>query len=151
MSETNPIRVFVAHAFQEHEEYARVFEYLESREKFYYQNCSDPDPSLAAGGQEAVQEAIRQQIRAAEAVLFPVGVHAQNPRLVDFQLKVAQAFDKPIIAIKSHGGTQALPRDALLAATEIVDWNNRLITDAARRHGRGEDIPKWDVIEFDPD
>jgi len=64
---------------------------------------------------------------------------------------VAQAFKKPIIAIKSHGGTQALPRDALAAAVEIVDWNDRLITEALRRHGRGENIPKWDVIDFDPD
>jgi hypothetical protein len=151
MSERNPIRVFVTHAFQEHEEYIRVFEYLESRDKFYYFNCSNLDASLAAGGQEAVQEAIRQQIKTAEAVLFPVGVHAQNPRLIDFELKVAQAFGKPVIAIKSHGGTQSLPRDALLAAIETVDWDNRLITDALRRHGRGENIPKWDVIEFDPD
>jgi hypothetical protein len=151
MSERNPIRIFVTHAFQEHEEYVRVFEYLESRNKFYYVNCSNLDANFATGGQEAVQEAIRQQVKAAEAVLFPVGIYALNPRLIDFELKVAQAFNKPIIAIKSHGGAQSLPREALLAATEIVDWNNRLITDSLRRHGRGEDIPKWDVIEFDPD
>jgi MTH538 TIR-like domain (DUF1863) len=151
MSEKSPLRIFVTHAFQEHEEYLRVFEYLESRDKFFYFNCSNPDPSLATGGEQAVQECLRSQIKSAEAVVFPVGLHAQNPRLIDFELNVAQAYKIPIIAIKSHGGTQSLPRNALLAATETVDWNDRLITDALRRHGRGEDIPKWDVIEFDPD
>lgn len=151
MSESKPIRIFVTHAFQEHELYARVFEYLESRDKFYYFNCSNLDAPPAAGGQDALHESVRSQIRDAEAVLFPVEIHAQNPRLIDFELMVAQAFKKPIIAIKSHGGTQALPRDALAAAVEIVNWNDRLITEALRRHGRGENIPKWDVIEFDPD
>jgi len=151
MSESKPIRIFVTHAFQEHELYARVFEYLESRDKFYYFNCSNLDAPPAAGGQDALHESIRSQIRDAEAVLFPVEIHAQNPRLIDFELMVAQAFKKPIIAIKSHGGTQALPRDALAATVEIVDWNDRLITEALRRHGRGENIPKWDVIDFDPD
>lgn len=151
MSESKPIRIFVTHAFQEHELYARVFEYLESRDKFYYINCSRLDAPSAAGGQDALHESIRSQIRDAEAVLFPVEIHAQNPQLIDFELMVAQAFKKPIIAIKSHGGTQALPRNALATAVEIIDWNNRLITEALRRHGRGENIPKWDVIEFDPD
>jgi hypothetical protein len=151
MSESKPIRIFVTHAFQEHELYARVFEYLESRDKFYYFNCSNLDGPPAVGGQDALHEAIRSQIRNAEAVLFPVEIHSQNPRLIDFELMVAQAFKKPIIAIKSHGGTQALPRDALATAAEIVDWNDRLITEALRRHGRGENIPKWDVIDFDPE
>jgi len=151
MSELNPIRIFVTHAFQEHEFYTRVFEYLESRANFYYLNCSDLAASPAGGGEDALHEAIRKQIGDAEAVLFPVEIHAQNPRLIDFELTVAQAFKKPVIAIKSHGGTQSIPRDALAAAVEIVDWNDRLITEALRRHGRGENVPKWDVIDFDPD
>ena len=151
MSEKNPYKIFVTHAFQEHEEYARVFEFLESRPNFFYINYSDPDGKPEFGGEEGIQEAIRNQIRPVEAVLFPVGVHAQNPRLVEFELNVAQAFDKPVIAIKAHGGTMTLPRDALEAARETVDWNDRAITEAVRRWGRGEDTAQWDVIEFDMD
>jgi len=151
MSEKDPYKIFVTHAFQEHEEYARVFEFLESRDKFFYMNYSDPGGKPEFGGQEGMHEAIRTQIRPVEAVLFPVGVFAQDPRLIEFELNVAQAFEKPIIAIKSHGGTQALPRDALAAAKETVDWNDRMITDAVRRWGRGEDTAMWDVIEFDMD
>ena len=151
MSEKDPIRIFVTHAFQEHEDYARVFEYLEARDKFFYVNYSDPDGKPEHGGQEGVQDAIRKQIRSVEVVLFPVGIYTQDPRTIEFELKVAQAFDKPVIDIQALGLTQTLPQDVMAAATETVEWNDRAITDAIKRLARGEDTAKWDVIEFDPD
>lgn len=151
MSQEDPYKIFVTHTFQEHEEYAQVFEYLEARDNFFYQNFSDPEVRLEGGGEEALQELIRQQIRPVEIVLFPAGIYGQNPRLIDFQLKVAQAFKKPIVTIKSFGGTQVLPRETEEVATDTIEWNDRVITDAIRRIGRGEDTAMWDVIEFDPD
>lgn len=151
MSEKNPIKIFVTHAFQEHEEYARVFEYLEARDNFFYVNYSDPEDKPEHGGQEGLQEAIRNQIRHVEVVLFPVGIYSQDPRLIEFELKVAQAFNKPVIAIQAFGLTQSVPKDAMVAAVETVEWNDRAITDALRQFGRGENTAKWDVIEFDPD
>lgn len=141
----------MTHTFQEHEEYSRVFEFLESRDNFFYVNCSDPDGKPEFGGEEGAQEAIRNQIKLAEAVLFPIGIHAQNPQQINFELNVAQAFKKPVIAIQAYGGTQSLPRDAMAAAAETVPWDARQIIDAIKRHGRGEEIAKWDVIDFDPD
>jgi hypothetical protein len=151
MSEKQPYKIFVTHAFQPHEEYSRVFEFLESRDNFFYLNFSDPEGKPEFGGEEGLQEAIRNQIRHVEAVLFPVGLHAQEPKLIDFELDVAKAFNKPIIAIQAFGGTQALPRQALEKAVESVAWDARLMIEAIRRHGRNEEIAKWDVIEFDPD
>lgn len=151
MSEKNPIKIFVTHAFQEHEEYSRVFEYLEARDNFFYVNYSDPDGKPEHGGQEGLHEVIRNQIKHVEAVLFPVGIYSQDPRLIEFELKVAQAFNKPVIAIQAFGRTQSVPKDAMVAAVETVEWNDRAITDALRQFGRGENTAKWDVIEFDPD
>jgi hypothetical protein len=150
MSAKEPLRIFVTHAYQEHEEYARVYEYLESRDNFYYINCSDPENIPAGGEQEAVQEHIRKQIEPSEVVIFPVGVHAQDPELLKFQLMVAQVFKKPILAIKSFGDTMMIPREALEAADEIVEWNDRLITDTAKRLARGGG-EEWDTIEFNVD
>jgi len=151
MSEKDPYKIFVTHAFQEHEEYSRVFEYLEAKDNFFYLNSSDPDGKPEHGGEEGLKEAIRKQIEPAEVVLFPVGVHAQDPKVVEFELSVAKVLKKPIVAIKAHGGTQSLPQKAMEAAVESVEWNNRQMIDAVRHHGRGEDVGKWDVIEFDPD
>jgi hypothetical protein len=151
MSEKEPIRLFVTHAFREHEEYARVFEYLESRDNFFYVNSSTPEDKPDAGDSEAIQESIRRQIKPVEVVLFPVAVANEDPALIDFELKVAQAFKKPILAIKSYGETQNLSSELLAAATEVVEWDGRAITEAAGRLARGGDKQPWDVIEFDMD
>jgi hypothetical protein len=151
MSEKDPIRLFVTHTFQEHEDYARVFEYLESRDNFFYVNYSDPHNKLEQGGQDALQEAIRQQVKLVEVVIFPVGMHSDNPQLIEFELQVAQAFDKPILAIMSFGGTQTISTELLARANETVEWNDHVIAEAVRRLARGEDTAKWDVIEFDMD
>ena len=149
MSEKDPIRLFVTHAFQEHEEYARIFEYLESRDNFFYNNYSDPEFDLGPGGQEAIQEEIRRQIKQVEVVLFPLGVHAAEPQLIGFELQVAQAFKKPIIAIQAFGGTTNIPKQALEAADVVVGWDARIIVDNIRQFARGIDKSQLDVIEFD--
>ncbi len=151
MSEKDPIRLFVTHTFQEHEDYARVFEYLESRDNFFYVNYSDPYNKPEQGGQAALQEAIRQQVKLVEVVIFPVGMHSVNPQLIEFELQVAQAFDKPILAIMSFGGTLTIPTEVLARANETVEWNDHVIAETVRRLARGEDKAKWDVIEFDMD
>jgi hypothetical protein len=149
MSEKDPIRLFVTHAFQEHEEYARIFEYLESRDNFFYNNYSDPEFDPGPGGQEAIQEEVRRQIKQAEVVLFPLGVHAVKPQLIDFELQVAQAFKKPIIAIQAFGGTVNVPKQVLEAADVVVGWDDRIIIDNIRQLARGIDKSQLDVIEFD--
>ena len=151
MSEKDPIRIFVMHCFEEHEEYSRVFEYLESRDNFYYFNYSDPDAQPEGPGPEAEQEAIRQQLKNAEIAIFPVGMHASNPKLVDFEIRCAQAFGKPILAIKAFGGTLTVAAAVLEQADEVVEWNDRVIADAIRRLARNEGGGQWDVIEFDMD
>ena len=90
-------------------------------------------------------------MKPAEILLFPFGVHASNPQLIDFELLVAQARKIAVLGIKSFGGTQLVSDAATEACTEVVEWNDRLITDAVRRLTRGEDTATWDVIEFDMD
>lgn len=151
MSAKNPFRLFIAHAFREHTEYSRVIEYLESRDNFYYVNYSNPAALEPGSPPEALQEEIRSQIRNVEAVIAPSGMFADKSGLIDFELKVAQAFDKPIVLIQAFGGTISLPKWALEAAAEVVEWNERAIIDALKRTARGEDTAKWDVIDFDPE
>lgn len=151
MSEKNPFRVFVAHEFRENAEYQRVFEYLESRDNFFYLNYSDPEAQEANATPDLLQEAIREQIKNAEVVIVPAGMLGGGAGLVDFEMKVAQAFDLPIVLIQPFGATMSIPKDALEVAAEIVEWDERQIIDAIRRAARGEDTAKWDVIEFDMD
>jgi len=151
MSEQDPFRVFVAHEFTDNAEYSRVFEYLESRDKFFYLNQSQPDALEEGSGAAAMQDAVRQQMENAEVLVVAAGMLHATPGLVDFQIKVAQAFKIPLVLIQPFGQTISIPKEALEAAAEVVEWNDRAIVDAIRKAARGEDTAKWDVIEFDMD
>jgi hypothetical protein len=151
VSEKDPIRIFVTHLFKKDIDYLRVFEYLESRDNFFYLNSSNPDHMPAAGGLEAAQEEIRKQIEPAEAIVMPVAHFEENPELIGFQMDVAQAAGKPIIAIQSFGGTVAIQKEVIDRAADIVEWNDRSITDAIRRIARNENTTMWEVVDFDMD
>ncbi|RMF99269.1 MAG: hypothetical protein D6727_00290 [Gammaproteobacteria bacterium] len=150
MSEKDPIRIFVAHLFDEDADYSRLFEYLESRDNFFYVNTSRPD-DMPAGGGEAIRDTLRKQINAAEIVIVPVATHNRNPELVDFQMDLAESLNKPLLGIRSFGGTVMLSKELLQRCADVVEWNDRVITDAIRKLARNEDTSQWEVIDFDPD
>jgi hypothetical protein len=56
VTQANPVRVYVAHLWAEDDDYLRVFEYLESADKFYYANRSAPD-RLPEGDKEGLRQA----------------------------------------------------------------------------------------------
>jgi hypothetical protein len=69
MSQRDPIRVFVTHAWEQSDDYLRVFEFLESARNFYYRNCSNPDQHPVDKSVEGLREELRQQIAPAEVVV----------------------------------------------------------------------------------
>ncbi len=147
MSDPGPIRVFVSHLFEKHPDYLRVFEYLESRDKFLYLNVSNPDQS-PGGGKEGLKDELRTQIKASEVLVLPVSIYDLNRDLVTFQMDCAGAFNKPIIGIKSFGATVVIHKIVLDRAADIVDWDARTLVDAIRQHARHEKTARWDIVEF---
>jgi hypothetical protein len=147
MSQENPIRVFVTHAWQDNDDYLRVFEYLESARNFFYRNTSTPD-RVPPSDREAQREDLRRQIAEAEVVVGLPGLYAQHRDLVTFQLLYAQASDKPVVLLKYFGSQAHVPKPLIEHATEVIDWDERALVDALRRQARHEDTTRWDVIEF---
>lgn len=148
MSENNPIRVFVSHLFREDAEYLRVFEFLESMDRFFYLNTSKPEEMPQSGGLDAIKDIFIAQIKASEAIIVLPEHFADNADLVSFQLDVADANRRPIIVMKPFGGTQEMPPLLAQRAAETIEWNEREIADALKRQARHEDTSKWDVIDF---
>lgn len=148
MSEDNPIRMFVTHNFVEDDDYLRVFEFLESVDRFFYLNCSKPENVPSAGGLEAIKEELISQIKPCEAVVVLATHFIQNADLVSFQMDVAAANEKPMIAIRPFGGLLETPEALVKRVKEHIDWNEREIADALRRQARLEDTARWDVIDF---
>ncbi len=148
MSEKNPFRIFVSHAFAEDEDYARVFEYFESRDRFFYQNCSNPDNVPAGGGMEGLKEELLKQIKAAEVMVLPVAMHRKHTTLINYQMDAAKANQVPILGIKEFGGNAVDPPEVEKFAEQIVEWNDRIIAEAILLLARQEETVQWDVVEF---
>lgn len=148
MSEKNPIRVFVTHTFDEGDDYLRVFEFLESDDRFYYLNVSKPENIPAEGGLESIKDEFIAQIKASEVVVVLPAAYEQKSDLVVYMMDVADANDIGMIAIRPFGGMSETPTEIVDRMKEHIDWNAREIVDAIRRVARGEDTARWEVIDF---
>jgi hypothetical protein len=148
MSEKNPIRLYVTHAFASQPDYHRVFEYLEALPNFFYRNCSVPDHPPASGGKEALKEEYRTQLKTAEVVIVLSSLYVENEYWTTYQMDAAQASNLPLVAIEPFGGSLKVPAEVAKRAAEIVGWNERNIVDAVRRQARKEDTARWETIEF---
>ena len=147
MSEKDPIRVFATHCFDENDDYLRVFEFLESVDRFYYLNVSKPDNVPAAGGAQAIRDELIAQITQAETVLLLASVYEQQPDLVRIMMDIAKANKIKMIGIRPYGA-QDTPEEIVERAVEVIEWNDREMVDAIKRHARGEETARWEVIDF---
>lgn len=148
MSEKNPIRIYVTHNFKENVDYLRVFEFLESMERFFYVNCSKPENAPEGGGMEAIKDEWIAQIKECEAVVVLATLYEDIRDLVSYQMDVAEANDKPMIAIRPFGGVTHTSPELIERVAEHIEWNEREIVDALKRQARSEDTARWDVIDF---
>jgi hypothetical protein len=147
VSEENPIRVFVTHAFSESDDYLRIFEFLECVDRFYYINVSKPE-NAPSGGMEEVKDELIQEIKESEAVFLVPALYEAQPELVTFMMDVADANNKPMIVIRSFGSITETPAELVDRSKEHLEWNAREMVDALRRQARHEDTARWEVVEF---
>lgn len=148
MSEDNPIRVFVTHAFDESDDYLRIFEFLECVDRFYYLNVSKPEDAPQTGGMDEVKDILIQQIKACEAVLVLPSLYATQADLVNFMMDGADAAGKPMIVIRPFGGVMETPQALIDRCREHIEWNAREMVDALKRQARHEDTNRWETIDF---
>jgi len=148
MSQANPVRLFVTHAWQNSDDYLRVFEYLESARSFFYKNYSTPDKPPKSTDREALREDLRLQITPVEAVVALSSLYATQPDLLTFQLLFAKARQTPVVLLKPFGSGTEAPKAILDLTDEVVAWDERALVDAIRRQARHEETTRWDIIEF---
>jgi hypothetical protein len=143
----NPIRLFVTHFWEENDDYARVFEYLEAPGTFYYTNTSQPHAKRPLD-KESQREDLRRQIAPCEVVIALPAAYRASPEMVLFQMTFAKAADRPIVAMENFGSTEALPKAFKDLADEVSAWNERSLIDALKRQARHQESTRWDTIEF---
>jgi hypothetical protein len=143
----NPIRLFVTHAWEENDDYARVFEYLEAPGNFYYQTTSQPHAKRPID-KESQREDLRRQIAPSEVVVVLPAAYRVAPELVLFQMTFAKAADRPVVAMENFGSTEPLAKAIKDLADEVSAWNERSLIDALKRQARHQETTRWDTIEF---
>jgi len=148
VSENNPINVFASHTFSENYDYLRLFEFLESVDRFYYINVSKPENIPQTGGLQAIKDELIEQIKASEAVFILSSVYEERKDIATFIMDVAEANDKNMIAIRPFGGLSETPPEMIERCQEHIEWNDREMADALRRQARGEDTERWEVLDF---
>lgn len=148
MSEKNPIAVFATHAFEESDDYLRLFEFLESVDRFYYVNVSKPENIPTTGGLQAIKDELIEQIKASEAIFVLSSLYEDKRDLVQFMMTVAEANQKGLVAVRPFGGLAETPAEIVERCAEVVEWNDRDFADALRRQARGEDTARWEVLDF---
>jgi hypothetical protein len=147
MSQNNPIRLFITHAWETSDEYLRVFEYLESARNFFYTNLSGPDKA-PSGGKEADREELRRQIAQAECIIGFPSLYRTHSELFMFQLTFAKASDKPVVLMRPFGANVVIPKEVVSLSDQVVDWDGRALVDAVKAQARHEESNRWDTIEF---
>ena len=148
VSESNPITVFASHVFEESDDYLRVFEFLESLDRFYYINVSKPENIPGTGGLQAIKDELIEQIKASEAIFVLSSTYEQRPDIVKFIMGIAEANNKGMIAIRPFGGVAETPDELLERCQEHIEWNDREMADALLRQARGEETARWEVLDF---
>jgi len=148
LSENNPIRVFVTHVFEESDDYLRVFEFLESVDRFYYINVSKPENIPTERGVEGIKTELIQQIKAAEVLVVTANIYDKEKEMVCYMMDVAEANNIKMIAIRPFGGMTETAPSIVERVSEHLEWNAREMADAISRQGHGEDTARWEVIDF---
>lgn len=150
MTQHDPIRLFVAHAWVESEDYHRVFEYLESSGKFYYRNTARTD-GRPAGGIESERAALRQQIAPAEIIIAPTSLYRRDAELLLFQLEHARQNNKPVLLVKPFGVNSVVPTPVMALGDRIAEWNERELIASIKQLARQESQDRYDTIDFSAD
>ena len=149
MSENNPIRLYAVHGWHRDEDYARLFEFIESADNFFYRLMLDPDRHSPEGdGVAARRTLIGEALKETECVVCPAGTWERFNDWARYAIDSARALDLPIVAVEHFGPKNMDPRLKGYAA-EVVGWDSRSIVDAIRRQARQEDTSRFDTIEFD--
>ena len=124
--------LFISHAWQYDEDYYRLIGLLDKANYFSWRNYSVPqhDP-LDANNTPRLAESLQRQIRPTNAVLIISGMYVQYRTWIQYEIEVAQSYNKPIIGIEPWG-SQRIPTEVQTAAVTMVGWRTASIVTAIR-------------------
>jgi hypothetical protein len=126
--------LFISHCWSYDEDYVRLCKLLDKAEGFQWKNYSvSADDPLAGGSRKKLAEEIDRQIRLASAVLVISGIYVSYREWIQFEIDLADRYNKPLVGIVPWGNTN-IPDGVRNSAWEIVNWSTSSIIDAIVRN-----------------
>ncbi len=150
MSEDKPIRIYATHLWELDDDYLRLFDYLGDIDQFYYVNVSQPEAAPEDADPLAAREILRKQIEDSEVVVVLSQHHYADPALIELQMSTANRHGKPLLAIEPFG-PDPVPEQVKEMSDQVVEWYARKIVDGIKALARGEDVHRFDTIDWPGD
>ncbi len=133
---THQIHIFISHSWSYSEHYETLAEWVFTRRWSVGQASLDlrdfsvpkDDPIHHANTDRQLADAIYAQIARSHVVIIPTGMYSHHSRWIQKEIKGAQSYRKPILAVDPRG---QLRKGSVVAsaATKTVGWNAKSVID----------------------
>jgi hypothetical protein len=123
--------LFISHAWDYNDEYYRLVKMLNAAPNFTWRNYSVPEHDPLAGGAQLGQQ-LDNQVRPVNAVLILAGMYVNHRDWIQFEVELAQKYNKPIIGLYPWGKERAPLQ--VTSVAHMVRWNTSSIIAAVRAH-----------------
>lgn len=130
--------LFLSHTWRYNSDYYRLEQMLHNAPNFKWRNYSVPehnpliDPNSPVG-KIKLESLLLYQVKPVNCVVILGGMYTAYSEWVLKEIRLAQAYNKPIIARYPWGNVR-MPIAVQAAAHELVNWSTTSIVDAIRRN-----------------
>jgi len=127
-------RIFISHSWSYSSQYDKVETFLQQEGvSFYNHSVPKNDPIYTNGTDKQLEEAIDAKIKGCSCVIILAGVYASYSKWINKEIRIAQKYGKPIIAVE-YWGAERTSTVVKNAADVIVKWNAKSVADAVRNY-----------------
>ena len=138
MPELKKYRLFISHSWTYGDAYEKLVNFFDEHPNFKWSNYTVPkdDPIHNAPDDNALFNAIKNQIEPVHCVIILAGVYSSYSKWIQKEIQIAKVeYDKPVIAVAPWDSekTSKVVKDN---ADVIVKWQSRSIVDAIRKYSK---------------
>jgi hypothetical protein len=136
MPQLKTYRLFISHSWAYSDAYDKLVKFFKEHSNFSWIDYSVPrnDPIHNAPNEDALYEAIKNQMQFVNCVVMLAGVYSTHSKWINKEISIAKnVFSKPLIAIEPWGSerTSRVVKDN---ADAVVKWQSASIVSAIREH-----------------
>ena len=124
--------ILISHSWDYSEHYETICEWLDKAKYFKWSNYSVPlSNPIDVHSKKELKEKLKDRISKCSCIIVLTGMYVDYSEWIDYEMEVAQAYEKPIIGVKPWG-QERIPSKITELADIIVGWNSESVVNAVR-------------------